>query len=159
MSLAIHSASGTPGELDLLLIQINHPAWATPLRYAVDTRDWTVTLEDSTTVLFPKMGGTSEGPPTDDTGVDLRNVQVADPDNVLMKRLEQLVGDVREVEVKLYQYLTTDLTQPETYGVFAMANPSRADRVVSFEASTLNTINRDAPTEKFTYDNSPGLRR
>lgn len=161
MSLETHIASGTAGELDLFLIEISHPTWTSVLRYAEDTQDWTVTI-DGVQTTFESTGHEVDAPPTDDTGIDSSSISVPDLDLVLWRRLERLsqTGDADPVTVTVHWYLSTDLTAPAVEPrVLRMSNPSRSGRIVSFDASTANVLNRDAPNLRFTWANSPGLRR
>lgn len=158
----IHAVSPPAGEVAAWLIRINHATWPAPLRYAIDAVDWTVTDENDDEVTFTSKPGEVESAGTDETAIDSRSVTLADLDLVLWRLLEKLsrTGDTQPVEVTIYVYLSTDLTAPAIApAVLTMANPSRDGRIVTFEASTINTINRDAPTRKFTWANSPGLRR
>lgn len=162
MSLRTHITQGNPsGERDVVLIKLDHEAWGAPLRYADDVADWTVTDEESASVTFTQTGADADGEPTDDTGIDSRQVTLPDPALILWRRLEALsqTGDTRPVEVTIYRYLSTDLTEPAAYAILSMTSPSRDGRLVSFEASNANVLNRDAPTIRYTYSNSPGLRR
>jgi hypothetical protein len=157
MSFAEHAVTAPAGEVAGCLVKINHTTWATPLRYALDTRDWVVA--DGT---YVSTGLDVDGPGTDDSGIDTRSITVPDLDLVLWKRLEKLsrTGNTNPVEVTISIYLSTDLSTPVVGpAVLKMANPSRSGRIVTFEASSEDLVNRDAPTHRFTWANSPGLRR
>lgn len=164
MTLQTNIVTSPAGERNVLLVKLDHEAWGAPKRYADDVNDWTVTDEESNSVTFlggEKKGLDADGEPTDDTGIDSRGISIADPDLVLWRLFEGLstTGDTRPVEVTVYRYLSTDLTEPAAYAVLTLTGPSRDGRVVSFEASNANTVNRDAPSRRYTYSNSPGLRR
>lgn len=162
MSLVENIVAATAGELILLLVKLSHPTWPNVLRYAEDVQDWTVTDEDLNVVTFVAMGVDADAATTDDSGVDERAISVPDPDNELWNRLtvQSIDGDAQLVTLTVYTYLSTDLTQPAIEpATFRMANPSRDGRMISFTASTVDVVNRDAPSRKFTWANSPGLRR
>jgi hypothetical protein len=161
MSLTEHIVTAPAGEREVLLVRLNHPTWGTPLRYADDVEDWTVTDEESNSATFTATGADADGEPTDDTGIDSRGISVPDPDIILWRRFEVLsqAGDSTPVEVTVYRYLSSDLTEPAAYAILSLTSPSRDGRVVSFEASNANAVNRDAPPRRYTYSNSPGLRR
>lgn len=161
MSLQEHIVTAPAGERDVLLIKLDHEAWGAPRRYADDVADWTVTDETSASVTFTATGAEADGEPTDDTGIDSRGISLPDPDLELWRLFEGLsqTGDARPVEVTVYRYLSTDLTEPAAYAILTLTAPSRDGRTVSFEASNANTVNRDAPSRRYTYSNSPGLRR
>lgn len=166
MSLATYAASAPPGVLLLPLLEIMHPTWAEPLRYSPDTRDWTVTV-DGEEVTFPSTGLEGAGGGSDDSGVDERGFRVPDPDLVLWRRIEALIGYLDPgtgrpvpIVVTLRAYLTSDLTEPETVVVLDLADPRlERNRSISFTATTANVMNRGAPTSRYTLQNAPGLRR
>lgn len=161
MSLSEHIVTAPAGERDALLVRLRHAAWPTDLWYVDDVEAWSVDDEDGDPVTAQPTGADADGEPTDDTGIDSRGISVPDPEMILWRRLENLskTGDTRTVEVTVYRYLSSDLTAPAAYAVLTMTGPSRDGRVVSFEASNANTVNRDAPSRRYTYSNSPGLRR
>lgn len=162
MSFERHVVGAPAGEILVVLLKLMHPTWGTPLLYAFDNRDWIVTDENDEEQTFPEAIGECDAAPTDDTGIDSRRVTIHDLQLTLWRRLERLsrTGEIQPVDVTVYTYLSTDTTQPaQAPAVLQMASPSRRARIVTFEASTINTINRDAPTRKFTWANSPGLRR
>jgi hypothetical protein len=161
MSLQTHITQAPAGETDVVLVRLRHEAWPTDLLYADDVVDWTVIDDESNSVTFNQTGLDADGEPTDDSGIDSRQVSVPDPNLVLWRRLEALskAGDTRRVEVTVFRYLSSDLTEPAAFAILAMVGPSRNERLVSFEASNANVQNRDAPTRRYTYANSPGLRR
>lgn len=163
MSYAGHAVRAPAGQYDIALVQLDHPAWPTPLRFAdiLDEAGVTVTLPDSSTAFFAATGAGTEAAPTDDTGIDSRRVVLPDPELVLMKRIEALhyAGEDTPITATILLYLSTDLTVPVTTAVLRVAKPRCDNRRVSFEASTANILNRDGPGFRFTYANSPGLRR
>lgn len=161
MTLATHITQAPAGETDVVLIRLRHAAWPNDLRFADDVVDWTVTDEESNSVTFTATGADADGEQTDETGIDSRGITLPDPDLTLWRRLEDLSqnGDSRPVEVTVYRYLSNALTVPAAYAILSMTGPSRNDRLITFEASNANVLNRDAPTRRFTYSNSPGLRR
>ena len=157
MTFTTHSVSPTAGVRDVVLVKLTHTTWADVLRYADDVVDWVVA--DGT---YTATGADADGEPTDETGVDSRGIVLPDPDLTLWRRLEELArnGDSDPVTVTVYRYLSSNLAAPAVEpAIFRMSSPSRAGRMVSFDASTVDTVNRDAPPRKFTFANSPGLRR
>ncbi len=157
MTFQEYAVSATYGDRALVLVTISHPTFATVLRYVDDTQDWTIGGN-----VYSAMGVDADFAPTDDSGVDSRSVTVPDPDLVLWRRLEKLsrTGDNQPVTVTFYVRLVSDTTVDAIEpSVLRMASPSRDGRMVTFEASTVDTVNRDAPSRKFTWANSPGLRR
>ena len=160
MSLLVHAASAPEGELLIFLLEITHPTWAAPLRFAEDVQDWVVTLEDDFEATF--LAGSFEGDAgsSDDSGVDERRFRVADEDLVLWRLIEAVIGHATPIRVKLRLYLSTDVTEPLGVVTLDLAEPRlELDRSVSFSATTANTTNRGAPTSRYTLQNSPGLRR
>jgi hypothetical protein len=158
MSFEEHAVTAPAGEVAGCLVKINHTTWATPLRYALDTRDWIIPGDGT----YVSTGASADGPGTDDTGVDSRAITIPDLDFVLWKRLEKLsrTGSTSPVIVTVSVYLSTDLTTPVLGPTeLRMASPTRSGRIVQFEASTVDVVNRDAPTNRFTWANAPGLRR
>lgn len=158
MSYETFAVTAPAGVVDLYCVKLEHETWSGPLRYVLDTRDWTIPGDG----VYSGTGLDIDAPGTDDTGIDSRGVAVPDLDFTLMRRLEKLgrTGNNVPVTVTVKVYLSNDLSTPAlTAAVFNMANPTRDGRMVSFEASTVDTINRDAPSSKFTWANSPGLRR
>lgn len=162
MTLQTHITQGNPsGETDVLAVRLSHAAWGSELWYVDDVVAWSFDDENGDPVTAQPTGADADGEPTDDTGIDSRQITLPDPDLSLWRRLEELStsGDTRPVEVTVYRYLSTDLTGPAAYAILTMSGPSRDGRLVSFEASNANVLNRDAPTIRYTYSNSPGLRR
>lgn len=158
MTFETHAVSGTAGERSAALVKIDHPTWPYPLLYADDVEDWVIPGDGT----YEAIGADPDGAPTDDSAIDSRSVTLPDPDMVLWRRLEKLsrTGSAIPVTVTISVYLSTDLTTPALEpSVLRMASPSRDGRMVSFEASTTDVVNRDAPTREFTWANSPGLRR
>lgn len=150
--------------LTVYLLELSHPSWAAPLRYAEDTRDWTVTLEDGATVAtFTATGFDAEAAAADDSGIDTRQLSVPDPTRVLWRAIEalrgsDLAGPAPGITATMRVYDSADLSAPLTVSALTLQDPVRDDIAVSFTATTADTINRDAPTRKFTWENSPGLR-
>lgn len=160
MSLTTHYVSAPAGELLLFLLELTHPSWPAPLRYAEDVRDWTVTLEDDEEATFPATGFEGEAGGSDDGGVDTRQLSVPDEDLVLWRRIEANIGGATPITAILRAYLSTGLGAPLAVVRLEVATPvQELDRSVRFEATTSNTMNREAPTLRFTAWNSPGLRR
>ena len=158
MSFAEHAVTAPAGEIALACLKISHPTWATVIRYVLDTRDWAIPGDGT----YIATGLDVESAGTDDTGIDSRSVSVPDMDLTLWKRIERLGIDGNNVPITVVVtvYASTDLTTPIIPAAsFKLANPVRDGRTVSFEASTVDTVNRDAPVYKFTWANSPGLRR
>lgn len=161
MSFVEHAVTAPAGEREVVAVRLNHSTWATALYYVDDVVDWSVDDENSDPVTFTATGVDADGEPTDETGIDSRGIALPDPELILWRRLEVLstTGNAEPVEVTVYRYGSDDLTQPLAYAVLTMTGPSRDDRIVSFEASNANTVNRDAPPRRFTYSGNPGLRR
>jgi hypothetical protein len=144
-----------------LAVRLQHPAWALERWYVDDVEPWTFDDENGDPVTAQPTGLDADGEPTDDTGIDSRGISVPDPELILWRLFEYLskTGNTTPVEVTVYRYLSSDLTAPAAYAVLTLTGPNREGRVVSFEASNANTVNRDAPSRRYTYSNSPGLRR
>ena len=157
MTFQEHAVSPIQGDRVLLLLVINHSTWAAPLRYVDDTQNWTISGD-----VYSALGVDADFAPTDETGVDSRAIRVPDADLTLWRRLEKLArnGDTNPVTATVYVRLvadsTVDVVDPAT---LRMSAPSRDGRMVTFDASSVDTLNRDAPYRKFTWANSPGLRR
>ena len=166
MSLATHAASAPSGELLLFLLTIWHPTWATPLRYAEDTIDWTVTAGIEGMITFPSTGFEGEDGGSSEGGVDERAMRVPDQDLVLWRRIEALIGYLDPgsgkpvpIKVMLHKYLSTNLSAPQESVTLDLADPTlQRDRSVSFTAASANVLNRSAPTSTYTLKNAPGLR-
>jgi hypothetical protein len=162
MSLQTQIVAAVAGVRELIAVRLRHEAWPVDRLYVDDVEDLSADDEDGNPVTFLAMGADVDGEPTDDTGIDSRGISVPDPENVLWKLLEglSLTGDTRTVEATVFRYTTDDLTAPASEpAVLTVTAPSRDGRVVTFEASNANTVNRDAPSRRYTYSNSPGLRR
>lgn len=158
MTYETHAVAPTAGERDVVLVKLEHASWPNALRYADEVAD--VVISGDGTYLA--IGADTDAGPTDDTGVDERSITIPDPDLILWRRLEKLSrnGSVLPVTVTISVYLSTDLTTPAIEpAVLRMTSPSRDGRMVTFSASSADVVNRDAPTRKFTWANSPGLRR
>lgn len=161
MSLAIHNASNTTGERDLVCVRISHVSMAAPLYYVDDVVDWVLTLPDLTSATFKGIGTDADAAAADDTGIDSRAFSVPDVDGYLWNFLQYTMpGSTLPVLVTFYRYLTTDLASPvEQSDDLRMSGPTRSGDSISFDAASMTTSNHDAPTLEFTYENSPGLRR
>ena len=161
MTFATHATQAPAGVVDTLVVRLSHAAWPNDLWYVDDVVERTFDDEDGNPVTAQPTGASADGEPTDDTGLDSRQVVLPDPDMTLWRRLEALSqdGDERTVEVGLYRYISDSLTAPTVYAVLTMVAPSRDGRMVSFEASNANVLNRDAPPRRFNYSDNPGLRR
>jgi hypothetical protein len=161
MSLQEQIVTALAGVREVVAVRLSHEAWGIAQYYVDDVQDWSVDDENGTPVTFFATGVDADGEPTDETAIDSRGISLPDPENILWRLIEQLsqTGDTRPIEATVYRYVSDDLTQPAAYAVLTLTAPSRDGRVVSFEASNANTVNRDAPPRRFTYSGNPGLRR
>lgn len=157
MTYETHAVTAPSGELDLVCVTLTHPVWGVTLRYVLDTQDRTIDGD-----LYVSTGFDADAAGTDDTGIDSRGISIPDLDLTLWRLLEGLaeVGSTVPVTVTISVYLSTDLSAPAIEpAVLKMASPSRSGRTVTFDASSVDTVNRDAPSRKFTWSSNPGLRR
>jgi hypothetical protein len=161
VSLQEQIVTALAGVREVVAVRLTHEAWVADRLYVDDVEDWSVDDENGDPVTFLATGVDADGEPTDETAIDSRGISLPDPENVLWRLIEQLsqTGDTRPIEATVYRYVSDDLTAPAAYAVLTLTAPSRDGRVVTFEASNANTVNRDAPPRRFTYSGNPGLRR
>lgn len=151
----------------LYLLELSHPSWAAPLRYALDTVAWTVTHEvGGAGVLYPAWPFEAEAAGQDDSGGDVRAFRVPDPDLVLWRYCEAGIGEVDldglpiPTTATLRVYALDDLTGPLSVSRLELHEPQLIDGIaVSFSAQSPDFADRDSAGERFTTTNSPGLRR
>lgn len=160
MSFVEYAVTAPAGDREVIAVRLRHAAWPATRYYVDDVVAWDVEDEEGDEVTFTPTGADADGEPTDDTGIDSRGISLPDPENVLWRLFEGLsqTGDARPVEVTVFRYGSDSVT-PLAYAVLTLTGPSRDGRTVSFEASNANTVNRDAPSRRYTYSSNPGLRR
>lgn len=160
MSLAQHAVANPAGERLHFLLELKHPDWVAPLRYAEGFEDVTATLETAEVATFTADGFDAEAGASDDSGIDSRALRVPDKDLALWRLIEANIGSSTPITAILRVYSSADLTAPLAVATLQLSDPQQGvDRSVQFDATTVDTLNRGAPTLRYTVENSPGLRR
>ena len=158
---ASHIITAPRNELHLVLLEIHGAALAAPLRFAESIDDWTVTLENGEiATFFGWTGFEADTSGSDDSGMDERSLRVPDVDRVLWRAVQRNIGSAEPLYVIVREYLSTDLTAPISSRLFELSAPSReiGGSAVTFTASSVDP-NLCMSAERYTWDNSPGLRR
>lgn len=158
MSLLTHAVSAPANQLRLLAMEIDHPELDEPLRYVRDTRGWTAVGAE-----YPAAGFTASAAGVDDSGIDSRQISVADPDRQLLQLLLALraEGNLTPITVTLREFLSDDPATAVTEIELQLSGPSFDPQTLTFEfiASSAGYNLRDAPWRRFTSTNSQGLVR
>lgn len=159
MSRLTYNVQAPPGVLPWFLCVVSHPAWASDHLYAQGDSCSVVLPGDADPTAFTGGLYVGEAAQTDANGIDARNCSVIDtPEFALWTDVELLRGNIVPIDVILLEYLSTDSTTPVNVSTLTMEAPSRKGLAISFLATTVRTISRDAPTRLFTFGNSPSLR-
>lgn len=148
----------------IALLELSHPAWPAPLRYADATEAWTVT-QDGGPVTYPATPFEREAGSLDDTGQDSRLLRVPDASLVLWRRCLALVGVVDgggvpvPVQAVIREYAASSLAAPLRVSRLELRAPRSDGLSVSFTAESASVGDRAVTLPRFTSLNSPGLRR
>ena len=167
MSYRSFAVAGDASDYLLLLLRLEHPAFGVSAR-AADTRDWTASV-DGDDVLHAACGMDGDAPGLDaasDSGRGLRLTEPLDQDGFpTFEALAAVAGDDEPVTVTLAEHSAAALAADSTAAPLRSVSlqlggvERDADGALTLSLRVPDYINRNAPVLKFTWANSPALRR
>lgn len=151
----------------LEVLELSHPQWPAPLRYANDTIAWSVVHEGGgAAVPYAPWPYDGEAAGVDDSLGDERSLRVPDPDGTLLRYVLGTVGAVDGLgnpiptTAVLREYDTASLGAPLRVVRLELHEPVGEGGVaVGFRVQTVDFDDREAVDLRFTTSNCPGLRR
>ena len=146
-------------------LEINHPAFTTPIRVVRDTTDLTATLEasaphnPSTAVTFVGFRFDIVPPEVSPTAVPQCVIEIDNVDRSILAQIEAAMVTTDLITVIYRQFISTDLSAPQnnpplTLTIFSInANVFRIKASAGFD----NLANKRFPGVDYTSEVFPGL--
>ncbi|MCX7062856.1 MAG: hypothetical protein NTZ11_18465 [Gammaproteobacteria bacterium] len=161
-ALRRYTASVPYDALPYVCLEISHPDWSAAVRRVMQPDAVTVAVEGVLTMFsgWNTAGAwASRYPATDDTGRAIRNVDVDDVDNALLRQIEAVAESDAPVTVRVWKYISTDTGTPLLSERYQLQQWEPGDDGVL----SLRCVSRDLsvladPFIRHTRGNTPGLR-
>ena len=167
LSQAIREAyAAAPANLVIYhTLEINHPAFATPIRVVRDYADLTCILEESApvdagaSVTFARFAFDFVRPEVSTTGVPQMTIEIDNVDRSIVASLEQAISTPDLVTVIYREYISSDLSGPQNDPPLYMNMLSVTADVFRVKATCgfPNLVNHRFPTTAYTATVFPGL--
>lgn len=140
-------------------LEINHPAFISPIYVVRDFQDLNANLEDGTPVTFLRFAFNLVKPEVSATGVPQCTVEIDNVSRDILANVQLAMGSTSLITMTYREYISTDLSGPQNDPPMTMVLSNiQADVFkVRATASFGDLNNKRFPNEEYTAERFPGL--
>ncbi len=150
-------ASG--GDLIIMTIALECPAWDAPIYISNGFDDQTVTLEAGQTATFTAAGIDISLPKKSSNGSQAINFAIDNITGEAQRRIDEALEAGQRVTLTFRQYLESDLSAPaESPYVFIVRGGRMNGTQVQIQAAFYDMINTRFPRDLYTLEFAPGIK-
>jgi hypothetical protein len=150
-------ASG--GDLIIMTIALECPAWDAPILICNGFDDQAVTLENGQTAIFTAAGIDISLPKKSSNGSQAISFAIDNITGEAQRRIEEALEAGERVTLTFRQYLESDLSAPaESPYVFIVRGGRMNGTQVQIQAAFYDMINTRFPRDLYTLEFAPGTR-
>jgi hypothetical protein len=150
-------ASG--GDLIIMTIALECPAWDAPILICNGFDDQTVTLENGQTATFIAAGIDISLPKKSSNGSQAISFAIDNITGEAQRRIDEALEAGERVTLTFRQYLESDLSAPaESPYVFIVRGGRMNGTQVQVQAAFYDMINTRFPRDLYTLEFAPGVR-
>lgn len=140
-------------------LEINHPAFISPIYVVRDFQDLNAQLENGDPVTFLRFAFNLVKPEVSSTGVPQCTVEIDNVSRDILANVQLAMTSTDQITMTYREYISTDLTGPQNDPPMTMVLSNITADVfkVRATASFGDLNNKRFPNEEYTAERFPGL--